>query len=76
MDAIEPINKSKSHLWIGSRGKITVLDMNTQKIIGECNMARPGTIELMVVYAGDIFFIGDGQYSESYVLYHMRKPAF
>ena len=30
-----------NHLWIGGRGKITVLDMDTQHVIGECK-SQPG----------------------------------
>jgi TolB-like protein len=70
-DSFEP-----NHLWIGSRGKITIIDMNTRKIIGECKMVRPGTIEFIVVYEGDVFFIGDDAYSGSYDLYHLAKPRF
>ena len=66
----------KSHLWIGSPGKITILDMNTSKIIGECKMVRPGTIELIYIFSDDVFFIGDDPMSGSYDLYHMNKPKF
>ena len=71
MDFDEP-----SHLWIGNRGKITILDLNTDKIIGECKMVRPGTIEYITVYAGDVFFVGEDQISGSYELYHLTKPTF
>jgi len=71
MDSDKP-----NYLWLGSRGKITILDMNTQEIVCQCRIPRPGAIEFMIIYSGDIFFIGDDQISGSYELYHMKKPKF
>jgi TolB-like protein len=64
----------KSHLWIGSHGKITIFDMDSQKIVGECKLVMPRTIQLFLCLQDDIFFIGDGQFSQTYCLYHMRRP--
>jgi ligand-binding sensor domain-containing protein len=66
----------KGLLWIGNHGKITVLDMNTSTIIGECKMARPGIIELIFDAQDSIIFLGDDQYSGSYDLYIMNRPKF
>jgi hypothetical protein len=64
-----------NNLWIGGRGKITILDVQAQKIISECKLARPGDIEVMFVFAGDAFFVGDDPQAGSYELYHLENPA-
>jgi len=60
-----------NNLWIGSRGKISILDMNTKTIIGECSVPGCGEIELMVIFSGDAFFIGDNAR-----LYHWENPSY
>ncbi len=62
-----------NYLWLGGHGKITILDMATQKIVCECPIAfHDGAIEYMAVYPGDIFFIEE--VSGSYQLMHWNKP--
>jgi hypothetical protein len=63
-----------NHLWIGSVGQITIVDMPTGKILGECKEMPRGPIELIVTYRNDIFFMGAEQGPGSYILYHMGRP--
>ncbi|SPE53208.1 hypothetical protein SBV1_1690008 [Verrucomicrobia bacterium] len=37
---------------------------------------RPGRIDMILVYKGDVFLIGDDLHSDCYVLYHWPKPAY
>jgi hypothetical protein len=68
MDSDKP-----NYLWLGGHGKITALDMNTQKIVCECPIAfHGGAIEFMAIYSGDVFFIEEE--SGSYELLHWKKP--
>jgi hypothetical protein len=60
-------------LWLGGHGKITALDMNTQKIVCEYRLAfHDGAIEYMVIYPGNIFFLEED--SGSYELLHWTEP--
>ena len=69
IDSYEP-----NHLWVGSYGKVTVLDMNDGTIIGEFyTVSRPGAVDLIVIYTGDVFAIGD-EMNWGYSLFHMPKP--
>jgi len=71
LDEFEP-----NHLWVGGQGKITLIDLNTETVIGECKLARHGPIEIMIIFKHDVFFLGQGDYSGTYDLYHMKKPEF
>jgi ligand-binding sensor domain-containing protein len=64
-----------NYLWLGGHGKITILDMDTQKIVCEYRLAfHDGAIEFLVIFQGDIFFIEES--SGSYELFHWDKPKF
>ena len=68
MDSDKP-----NYLWLGGHGKITALDMNTQKIVCEYRLAfHDGPIEYMVIYPGNIFFLEED--SGSYELLHWTEP--
>ena len=69
MDLYKP-----GYLWLGGHGKITILNMKTQQIIGEYRMAFfAGVIEQMIVYPGDIFFLEEK--AGAHDLYYWPKPV-
>jgi hypothetical protein len=66
-----------NYLWLGGHGRITILDMDTQQIVGEYGIAfQPGAIEYMIIYAGDVFFLGDQDPAGAYQLFHWTKPVY
>jgi len=73
---IRTIAPDRKYLWAGGAGRITILDMTTQKIIGQVSTVLSTPIELIVVYPDDVFFMQEGGNPGSHVLYHMRKPAY
>jgi hypothetical protein len=63
-------------LWIGGfHGKVTLLDMATSKIIGECNLPSHGVVRWIFDGPDNIIFIAMSKYSETYDLYCLKKPA-
>jgi len=64
-----------NYLWLGGHGKITIMDMETQKIVCEHQQDfRDGPIEFIVVYPADIFFIEES--SGVHELFHWEKPNY
>jgi TolB-like protein len=64
------------YLWVGGFSKIWIVDMSTQKIVGVLKTVMPGQIHLIIVFKKDVYFIGDGQYSGTYLLYYWEKPEY
>jgi TolB-like protein len=69
-------DSNPKYVWLGGIGKISIIDMSAQKIVGQYKMATHGYIRLIILYPKDVFLIGDGDYSESYILYHWLKPEY
>jgi len=50
--------------------------MSTQKIVGQCKTMMRGRVRLIAIYPRDVFLIGEGEYVDSYMLYHWLKPQY
>jgi len=62
-------------LWIGGRGKITVLDLAASKIIAECKLGIPKRVQWIFAGSDSVIFIADGQYSPTCDIYCLKKSA-
>jgi hypothetical protein len=64
-----------NYLWLAGHGKLTVLDMDTRKIVCEYRVAFfNGPIDYLVIYPRDIFFLQERE--GVYDLYTWSKPAY
>jgi TolB-like protein len=72
--AIDPENPK--YLWIGGYGRISIVDMSTQKIVGQYQMDSKARVPLIIICLGDVFFVAQYPTTDSDMFYHWKKPQY
>jgi TolB-like protein len=65
-----------NYLWVGSPGKISIIDLRTQQMVGQYKIQRRGRVRLIMVFEKDVFFLQDEDLVDSYVLQYWPKPSY